>query len=89
MKPLLDATHAVTSITTRSFLLITVGSGRVAEADAATVFAVVTGGKAYSVTGAALQCWIVGKGSSLNGPKRQLYWRGQALIGRFVAYVLA
>ena len=39
----------------------------------ATVFEVVTAGKVYRVTGAALQRWIVEKRSSLNGPKGMLF----------------
>jgi len=39
----------------------------------ATVFEVVTGGRVYRVTGAALQHWIVEKRGSLNGPKGQLF----------------
>jgi hypothetical protein len=39
----------------------------------ATVFEVVTGGKVYRVTGAALQRWIVEKRTSLNGPKGMLF----------------
>jgi hypothetical protein len=39
----------------------------------ATVFEVVTAGKVYRVTGAALQRWIVQNRSSLNGPKGQLF----------------
>jgi hypothetical protein len=39
----------------------------------ATVFEVVTGGKVYRVTGAALQRWIVENRSSLNGPKGMLF----------------
>jgi hypothetical protein len=39
----------------------------------ATVFEVVTGGKVYRVSGAALQRWIVERCGSLNGPKGQLF----------------
>jgi hypothetical protein len=39
----------------------------------ATVFEVVTGGKVYRVTGAALQGCIVEKRGSLNGPKGMLF----------------
>ncbi len=39
----------------------------------ATLFEVVTGGKVYRVTGAAVKRWIVDKRSSLNGPKGQLF----------------
>ena len=39
----------------------------------ATVFEVVTGGKVYRVTGAALQRWIVEKRSTWNGSKGMLF----------------
>jgi hypothetical protein len=39
----------------------------------ATVFEVVTAGKLYRVTGAALQRWIVEKRITWNGPKRMLF----------------
>jgi hypothetical protein len=39
----------------------------------ATVFEVVTAGKMYRVTGAALQRWIVEKRSSWSGPKGMLF----------------
>jgi hypothetical protein len=45
----------------------------------ATVFEVVTGGKLYRVSGAALQRWIVEKRGSLNGPKGMLFRQRQAV----------
>lgn len=38
-----------------------------------TVFEVVTAGKMYRVTGAALQRWTVEKRSTWNGPKEMLF----------------
>jgi hypothetical protein len=43
----------------------------------ATVFEVVTTGKVYRVTGAALQRWIVEKRSSWNGPNGCSFVRGR------------
>jgi hypothetical protein len=39
----------------------------------ATVFEVLTAGKVYRVTGAALQRWIVEKRSAWQGPKGMLF----------------
>ena len=39
----------------------------------ATMFEVVTAGKVYRVTGAALQRWIVEKRNTWNGPKGMLF----------------
>jgi hypothetical protein len=54
------------------------------EPTLATVFEVVTGGKVYRVTGAALQRWIVQNRSSLNGLKGCCPGRGRGWSSNFV-----